>query len=33
MSIFEKDNQRTEHRLLCDGKVIDSIGKQTIKVN
>jgi hypothetical protein len=26
-------NQRTEHRLLCDGKVIDSIGKQTIKAN
>jgi len=26
-------NQRYEYRLLCDGQVIDEIGKQTIKVN
>lgn len=26
-------NQRYEHRLLCDGVVIDQIGKRTIKVN
>ena len=26
-------NQRTEHRLVCDGAVIASIFKQTIKVN
>ena len=26
-------NHRTEHRLLCDGKVIEELSKQTIKVN
>lgn len=26
-------NQPYEHRLLCDGVVIDQIGKQKIKVN
>ena len=26
-------NQRTEHRLLCDGKVIDECGKQTVMLN
>ena len=26
-------NQHYEHRLLCDGQVIDTISKQTIKVN
>lgn len=26
-------NQKYEHRLLCDGEVIDQIGKQQIKVN
>lgn len=26
-------NQSTKHRLLCDGKIIDECGKQTIKVN
>lgn len=26
-------NQRYEHRLLCDGQVIDTVSKQTIKVN
>lgn len=26
-------NHRYEHRLLCDGKVIVEMGKQTIKVN
>lgn len=26
-------NHRTEHRLLCDGKVIKELTKQTIKVN
>ena len=26
-------NQRTEHRLVCDGEVVDFISKQTIKVS
>jgi len=26
-------NQRCEHRLVCDGVVLEYIGKQTIKVN
>ena len=26
-------NQSYEHRLLCDGQVIDTISKQSIKVN
>jgi hypothetical protein len=26
-------NQRTEHRLMCDGTEVDRIGKQTIKLN
>jgi len=26
-------NQRTEHRLLCDGVAVEQVGKQTVKVN
>lgn len=26
-------NQRYEHRLICDGVIVDQIGKQTIKCN
>jgi hypothetical protein len=26
-------NQRYEHRLICNGTVVESLGKQTIKLN
>ena len=26
-------NQRFEHRLICNGTVVESLGKQTVKVN